>query len=312
LAKLPLDPQIGKMILMAAIFQCIDPITSAAATLSFKDPFYRPIGKESEVDKAKQEFSESSQSDHLTYGNVITEFRKYKNNRNFLHDHFLAFSTLKQLELMKTQLCDFLHSAGFINHSDPTNEVSNANSNRDHLLRAIIAGGLYPNVAVIKKTKQMKNRVAPVMHIETPEDGVRVKIHPSSINSKERNFDSKFLVFFNKQKSSDVFLLDTTMVYPISLLIFGDKITIKQDLENEKKWLISLADNAFQFESNKNTAKIILKLRNRFEVLLRDLALNPTAISDDQGSDKNLVEALIMLLAYEYGSEDNYDYRGRR
>ena len=36
LAKLPLDPQTGKMILMASIFSCIDPILSVAASLSFK------------------------------------------------------------------------------------------------------------------------------------------------------------------------------------------------------------------------------------------------------------------------------------
>ncbi|XP_055386793.1 ATP-dependent DNA/RNA helicase DHX36 [Condylostylus longicornis] len=309
LAKLPLDPQIGKMILMAAIFQCIDPITSAAATLSFKDPFYRPIGKESEVDRAKNKFSESSQSDHLTYGNVISEFRKHRNNSTFLYDNFLAFSTLNQLEHMKTQLCELLHSAGFINHSDPRNEISNANSSRDHLLRAIIAGGLYPNVAVIRKVKQLKNRVTPVMHIETPEDGVKVKIHPSSVNSKERSFDSKFLVFFNIQKSTDVFLHDTTMVYPISLLIFGDQVAIKRDGVDDKKWYINMANNSYQFESNEKTAKIILKLRNRFDVLLRDLALNPTVISDDKGRDRNLIDAMVMILAYESGSEDNYEYR---
>lgn len=33
------------MILLAALFKCVDPITSVAANLSFKDPFYRPMGK---------------------------------------------------------------------------------------------------------------------------------------------------------------------------------------------------------------------------------------------------------------------------
>ena len=36
LARLPLDPQTGKMILMASIFSCVDPILSVAASLSFK------------------------------------------------------------------------------------------------------------------------------------------------------------------------------------------------------------------------------------------------------------------------------------
>lgn len=43
LAKLPLDPQIGKMLLMGVTMSCLNPILSIAATLSFKDPFYLPL-----------------------------------------------------------------------------------------------------------------------------------------------------------------------------------------------------------------------------------------------------------------------------
>lgn len=66
LARLPVDPRSGKMILMGALFSCCNPILSIAATLSFKDPFYVPLGKEKEVDKIKKELSRSSKSDHIT------------------------------------------------------------------------------------------------------------------------------------------------------------------------------------------------------------------------------------------------------
>ena len=36
LAHLPMDPQTGKMILFGAMFSCIDPVLSVAASLSFK------------------------------------------------------------------------------------------------------------------------------------------------------------------------------------------------------------------------------------------------------------------------------------
>lgn len=44
LARIPCSPQIGKMILMASVFSCFDPITSIAASLSFKSPFYSVLG----------------------------------------------------------------------------------------------------------------------------------------------------------------------------------------------------------------------------------------------------------------------------
>ncbi len=45
LAQLPMDPQTGKMILLGAIFSCLDPVLSVAASLSFKDAFVIPLGK---------------------------------------------------------------------------------------------------------------------------------------------------------------------------------------------------------------------------------------------------------------------------
>lgn len=43
LAKLPMDPQTGKMILMGALFSVVDPVFSVAASLSFKDAFAVPL-----------------------------------------------------------------------------------------------------------------------------------------------------------------------------------------------------------------------------------------------------------------------------
>ena len=43
LARMPLDPHTGKMILYAAMFKCLDPILTIAASLNFKDPFYAPL-----------------------------------------------------------------------------------------------------------------------------------------------------------------------------------------------------------------------------------------------------------------------------
>ena len=56
LAQLPLDPQTGRMILMGAIFSCLDPVLSVAASLSFKDAFLVPLGKEKIVDEVKMDF----------------------------------------------------------------------------------------------------------------------------------------------------------------------------------------------------------------------------------------------------------------
>jgi len=40
---MPVDPHVGKMLLFAAIFSCIDPIATIAASLGFRDAFYMPL-----------------------------------------------------------------------------------------------------------------------------------------------------------------------------------------------------------------------------------------------------------------------------
>ena len=43
LATLPVSPRIGKMIVYGAIFGCLSPILTIAASLSFRSPFVAPL-----------------------------------------------------------------------------------------------------------------------------------------------------------------------------------------------------------------------------------------------------------------------------
>ena len=43
LANLPVNPRIGKIILFAAMFSCLDPVLTIASSLGFKEPFVIPL-----------------------------------------------------------------------------------------------------------------------------------------------------------------------------------------------------------------------------------------------------------------------------
>jgi len=45
LSMLPVDPKLGKMLIMGAVFRCIDPILTVVAGLSVRDPFLLPQEK---------------------------------------------------------------------------------------------------------------------------------------------------------------------------------------------------------------------------------------------------------------------------
>ncbi|CAB4287024.1 unnamed protein product [Prunus armeniaca] len=49
---LPLAPNIGKMLLMGSIFQCLNPALTIAAALAHRDLFVLPINREEDADAA--------------------------------------------------------------------------------------------------------------------------------------------------------------------------------------------------------------------------------------------------------------------
>jgi ATP-dependent RNA helicase DHX29 len=56
LAQFPTDVSLGKFLIMATIFKCLDPALTIAATLSSKSPFITPFGKEDEAERQKGSF----------------------------------------------------------------------------------------------------------------------------------------------------------------------------------------------------------------------------------------------------------------
>ena len=60
------------------------------------------------------------------------------------------------LDKMKGQFAEHLHASKFLSTSDFRNRACNRNSGNEALVKAIIAAGLYPNVA--KAKVHSKNR----------------------------------------------------------------------------------------------------------------------------------------------------------
>jgi ATP-dependent RNA helicase DHX29 len=56
LSKLPTDVHLGKFLLIATLFRCLDPALTIAAALNSKSPFISPFGFEQEADRAKTSF----------------------------------------------------------------------------------------------------------------------------------------------------------------------------------------------------------------------------------------------------------------
>lgn len=65
LSKLPTDVHLGKFLLIATLFHCLDPALTIAAALNSKSPFVTPFGLEQDADRAKNSFRVGMFSDSV-------------------------------------------------------------------------------------------------------------------------------------------------------------------------------------------------------------------------------------------------------
>lgn len=289
LAKLPLDPQTGKMIIMASIFSCLDPILTVAASLSFKDAFMVPLGKESLVDEVKRKFARDTKSDHLMLANVFAEWEDavaMRQGNEFCYENFLSRNTLNMLANMRQQFAQYLEELNFIDTHNIKAQKLNRNSDNRRVLQAVICGGLYPNVA-----KGQFRRNTRLVTCSTKTDK-RAELHPKSVNVFASKFDTQWFAYYTKVRSTKTYLHDVTPVYPIALLLFGgffrhcgDTITL---------------DNWITFHCDDNLAELVQDLREEFDRILEKKIVAPGlqagTVSESQ---QELLTTIIQVLTEE-------------
>ena len=78
LAQLPVAPRIGKVLLLGAVFRCVGPALTIAASLSTRSPFMSPFDKREQADKARRDLGGNTMSDHLT---LLTAYEEWQNVR---------------------------------------------------------------------------------------------------------------------------------------------------------------------------------------------------------------------------------------
>ncbi|NXC59305.1 DHX36 helicase, partial [Aleadryas rufinucha] len=295
LARLPVEPHIGKMILFGALFCCLDPVLTIAASLSFKDPFVIPLGKEKLADARRKELSKNSKSDHLTVVNAFTGWEEarscgFRNEKDYCWEHFLSSNTMQMLHNMKGQFAEHLLAAGFVNSRNPKNPKSNTNSGNEKLLKAVICAGLYPKVAKIRPSFSKKRKMVKVC---TKTDG-SVNIHPKSVNVEETEFHYNWLVYHLKMRTSSIYLYDCTEVSPYCLLFFGGDISIQKDKDQDTiavdEWIV--------FQSPARIAHLVKNLRQELDDLLQEKIENPHPVdwNDTKCRDTAVLTAIIDLI----------------
>ncbi|CAI5944366.1 unnamed protein product [Closterium sp. NIES-65] len=285
LAAIPVEPRIGKMLIFGAIFNCLAPALTIAASLAYRDPFVLPLDKKEMADAAKKKFSKDSRSDHIALLNAFEGWRAAKmqgQERNYCWDNFLSAPVLQMVSDMRGQFLQLLSDIGFYDPRLGLNEYSQLASDQE-MLSAVICAGLYPSVAQIRR--QGKRFV-----FFTKDDG-RVEMHPSSVNAFCPSFSRPWLVYNEKVKTSDIFLRDSTMVSDFALLMFGGNL----EPAPAGRTGFDMLGGYLHFGASAQTAKMVQDLRQQLDSLLREKIENPSLDVHAQG--ERVVAAVRSLLS---------------
>ena len=287
LAKLPLDPKIGKLLIYGSLLGVAEDAAVIASVLSRRAPFISSIEKRSEASEAKKfllskGIANGSQSDHILILSIFDMWKKQGTEAQkafFCKEYFLSNELLREMDKLRIEFLDCLQKIGF-----STENTFNAADDiliKRKLLKSALCAGLYPNIAKIKRPPKRyvetsggafaQEHDAKELIIELL-DRKRVFIHPSSVNFSASNFLSNYLVFSEVVMTTKPFLRDSSCVSPYGLLLFGGgKLTV-----NHEKQLVGFSSTQVHFHTNPKVAVLIKEIRNLLDSLLLEKISNPS------------------------------------
>ncbi|XP_052191701.1 DExH-box ATP-dependent RNA helicase DExH7, chloroplastic-like [Diospyros lotus] len=256
------------------------------------------------LDAPTESDTANRQSDHLL---MMVAYRKWEKvlrengvtaAQRFCRSYFLSNSVMYMIRDMRKQFGTLLADIGLINLPktyqiegkknekldtwlSDMSQLFNIHSHHSSIVKAIICAGLYPNVAateegVVRTALGMLNQSAGPKTKGYPAlyDGKReVYIHPSSLNSNLRTFQYPFVVFLEKVETNKIFLRDTTIVSPYSILLFGGSMSIQHQAGSV------IIDGWIKLTAPAQIAVLFKELRLTLHSVLKELIRKPKMAS---------------------------------
>lgn len=261
------------------------------------------------------------QSDHLImmiaykkWDKILRENGAHTAER-FCKSHFLSSSVMYMIRDMRVQFGTLLADIGLIDlpknyqsggkwrekldswFSD-TSQTFNVYSNHSSVVKALLCAGLYPNVAATeqgiseKALNSLRQSAGPATEDSNVWfDGRRVvHVHPTSVNSNTKTFQHPFLVFLEKVETTKVFLRDTTITSPYSILLFGGSMNIQHQTG------LVIIDGWLKMAAPAQTAVLFKELRLTLHSILEELIRKPQTANIAENS---VIQSIVHLLLEE-------------
>lgn len=108
-ALFPLDPPLSKLLIEGCALGCSSEVLTIVAALTVPTIFFRPPGRESESDSAREKFF-VPESDHLTLLHVYQQWTMNHCSARWCTEHFVHVKALMRVRDIRSQLVDIMKS----------------------------------------------------------------------------------------------------------------------------------------------------------------------------------------------------------
>lgn len=173
------------------------------------------------------------------------------------------------------------------------------------LIKALLTAALYPRVCTVTAGAPKPGKPAKAdslkFHIREQDSGevVQVAIHPSSVNAREARFESQYLVFHEKIKTTRIYIRDCTPVSPFALILFGGALGAERGGAAKARGAaateVLTVDGWIKFSVPAGAVKLIMEVRAELDAVLRRKVERPDADLSEAG--RHILSAVAQLIA---------------
>ncbi len=271
----------------------LDPCLTIAAAMTSRSPFISSFNNREAADEAKRRFADDD------YIAILLAFETWRNLRQkdgrkarmFLQDNFMSFLSLTNIISLRKQLSRYLSDIGLVLPSslnDCTNRILCADDM--HIVRAVIAAGLYPNIIIAPKSLTGKTAGEVAFR---GQDGGSVYLHPCTIAFSSKTLNGRYYCFHEIAKTSKIYVRDCTSVSKFALLLFGGTLKVYQTHG------VVAVDEWLKFRVDAKPATLVKYLRSSMEALLLEKIMNPQEDVTESQKGKAVIEAVRFLLTVQ-------------
>lgn len=291
LADLPVEPELGRMMILGNILLLGEPLSILVAQSSTNYDLF--LGDYSQ-NAAKHYYSGNRCSDQLTFLNAFmqsesTYYGYYDDDNDDFVEHELSTTALKSTYKIKEQIINKFLRFGFpkrcfkMEHFD-FGKTGISDDPQLDIISALLVMGFYPNIFLHKDKRKV--------NLKSKEFAVICK---SSVNSPvEGSSDNFQLPYFVFEQQINIMCINSSMVSPIHILLFG-----AQKVDYIDGFVV--LDDWIYLKMDVKVASAIVALRPAIEDLIIRTVEDPKLILKPTTTDTKLINILRYLCDFNAG-----------